>query len=45
MDLKEMGIITRKWVDSAEDRDYWRAFVNAALNLRFPLLVSYEFYT
>ena len=33
MDLKEMGIITRNWVDSAQDGDYWRALVNAALNL------------
>ena len=30
MDLKEIGISTRNWVDSAQDRDYWRAFVNAA---------------
>ena len=30
-DLKEIGINTRNWVDSAQDRDYWRALVNAAL--------------
>ena len=36
MDLKEMGINTRNWVDSAEDRDYWRALVNQILNLRVP---------
>ena len=24
------------WVDSAKDRNYWRALVNAALNLRVP---------
>ena len=29
-DLKEMRINTRNWVDSAQDRDYWRAFLNAA---------------
>ena len=34
MDVKEMGINTRNWVDSAQDRDYWRALVNWALNLR-----------
>ena len=36
MDLKEIGINTRNWVDSAQDRDYCRALVNAALNLRVP---------
>ena len=34
--LKEIGINTRIWVDSAQDRNYWRALVNAALNLRVP---------
>ena len=34
MDLKEIGISTRDWVDSAQDRDYWRALVNAALKFR-----------
>ena len=34
MDLEEIGIITRNWVDSAQVRDYWRALVNAALDLR-----------
>jgi hypothetical protein len=31
MDLKEIGVNTRNWVDSAEDWDYWRALVNAAI--------------
>ena len=34
MDLEEIGINAGTWVDSAQDRDYWRALVNAALNLR-----------
>ena len=36
IDLKGIGINTRNWVDSAQDRDYWRALVNVALNLRVP---------
>ena len=32
IDLREIG--TRNWVDSAQDRDYWNAFVNAVLKLR-----------
>ena len=34
MDLGEIGINAGNWVDSTQDRDYWRALVNAALNLR-----------
>jgi hypothetical protein len=35
MDLKEININTKNWVHSAQDRDYWRALVNVAFNLRF----------
>ena len=35
-DLKEICISTRIWVHSNQDRDYWRALVNAELNLRDP---------
>jgi hypothetical protein len=34
MDLKEININTRDWIDSAQDRNYWRAVLNAALNQR-----------
>ena len=34
--LKEIGINMRNWADSAHDKDYWRVFVNVALNLRVP---------
>ena len=36
MDLKEIRINMRNWVDSAQNRDYWRTVVNAALNLWVP---------
>ena len=36
MDLEEIGISAGNWVDSAKDRNYWRALVNATLNLRVP---------
>ena len=36
MDLEERGIFAGSWVDSAQERDYWRILVNAALNLRVP---------
>ena len=36
MDLEEIGISPENWVDSAQDTIYWRALVNAALNLQVP---------
>ena len=36
MDLEEIGINAGNWVDSAQDRNYCRALVNAALNLWVP---------
>ena len=37
MDLEEeIDINAGNWVDSAQHRDYWRALVYAALNLRVP---------
>ena len=35
-DLKEIGINMRNWVDSSQNRDYWRVLVNAASNLQVP---------
>jgi hypothetical protein len=34
--LKEMPTNTRNYGDSAQNRNYWRALVNMALNLRVP---------
>ena len=36
MDLEEIGINEENWIDSAQDMDYWRDLVNAALNFRVP---------
>ena len=40
MDLEEIGINTRNWVDSALNRNYWGALVNAALNLLVPKVME-----
>jgi hypothetical protein len=35
-DLAEIGWGGLNWIGLAQDRDQWRAFVNAAMNLRNP---------
>jgi hypothetical protein len=36
MDLIEIGWGGRDWIYLAEDRDKWRALMNAVINLRVP---------
>ncbi|KAJ4429978.1 hypothetical protein ANN_22182 [Periplaneta americana] len=36
MDLREVGYDGRDWINLAQDRDQWLAYVRAAMNVRVP---------
>ena len=39
MDLKEISVSMRKWIDTAQDREYWKILTNVTLNLLVVLAV------
>ena len=36
MDIQEVGCECVDWIELAQDKDRWRALVNAVMNIRFP---------
>jgi hypothetical protein len=36
MDIQEVGWGSMDWIDLAQDRERWQAYVNAVMNIRFP---------
>ncbi|KAJ4435082.1 hypothetical protein ANN_23657 [Periplaneta americana] len=36
MDLRDVGYDDKEWINLAQDRDQWRVYVRAAMNVRVP---------
>ena len=44
MDLEEIGINAGNWVDSTQDRDYWRALIQPPGSISHEVSYYYYFY-
>ena len=44
MGIKEIGINTRNWVDSAQDREYWKALAPGSVIHGIGWLVNSHYY-
>ena len=42
MDRKKTEVHKRNGIDSAQERNFWRALVNAVLSLRVPQAIELE---
>ena len=38
---QDIGSNAGNWIDAAQDRDFWRVLVHAALNLRVPYTMEF----
>ena len=43
MNLKEIGNNTRNWVDSVQDRDYWRALLECGIEPLGPISHRFDY--
>ena len=46
MDIKEIGVSVKTWIDLAQDRDYWRVILHEALNfwVLYAVQLVYHYY-
>ena len=40
VDIEEIAVRMKNWIDSAKDMGYWGVFVHAAINIRIPQVIE-----